>query len=335
MSIYQNCGWKKDRILYKLSDKEKENRYQQLLNKYFTQESFDKYNQELMDSKFWKEYVTLKRAQDVDKRLNINDYEFAFIYALIRKLKPATVVETGVHYGASTSVILYAMKQNKKGKLISIDVCKYDNVGMYIPSNLKSRWKLIEGKSSEILPTLNKKFDMFFHDSLHSYKNMYDEMVWALDNVKEGGLILADDIGCNNSFFDFAHNYNLPWYLVKGIGYGFGVIEKVNPKKAQKIIKRIAKPIKNTWNPILARDNFEDGIKFAERCRKELSFDVVSDFTKRKGINEEYLVKDGKTLICRIAPRNGARFGGYFKGKSFRVLNKKEEEELMQEIKNG
>ena len=44
------------------------------------------------------------------------------IYLLVRSLKPETVVETGVCYGASSAYILQALKDNGRGVLYSIDL---------------------------------------------------------------------------------------------------------------------------------------------------------------------------------------------------------------------
>lgn len=44
-----------------------------------------------------------------------------FIYAMIRLLKPALVLESGAGYGASSSFIGYALKENNYGKLISYE----------------------------------------------------------------------------------------------------------------------------------------------------------------------------------------------------------------------
>ncbi|MCX6165091.1 MAG: class I SAM-dependent methyltransferase, partial [Ignavibacteriae bacterium] len=123
-----------------------------------------------------------------------------FLYYLIRKKKPEIVVETGVWYGISTSVILKALNENKKGFLYSIDLPAYFEDGGYTDENpylseeertsslppsrspgfivsdyLKDRWKLILGDSKIHLPILLEqlgKIDIFLHDSLHSYENM-------------------------------------------------------------------------------------------------------------------------------------------------------------------
>ncbi len=46
----------------------------------------------------------------------------SFLYAIVRSLKPETVLETGVASGLASAYILLALRQNKKGKLYSIDL---------------------------------------------------------------------------------------------------------------------------------------------------------------------------------------------------------------------
>lgn len=143
-------------------------------------------------------------------------------YLLIRLLKPQTVVETGVAQGASSYFFLKALDQNGAGKLISIDYPnrdpegyryddKVDSVyvprelspGWLVPDSLRTRWTLRLGRSSDVLPTLDTKIQMFHHDSEHSYKNMMFEYEWALQHVEKGGVIMSDDIGWSNAFQDF------------------------------------------------------------------------------------------------------------------------------------
>lgn len=148
------------------------------------------------------------------------------LYALIRRYKPTLMIETGVAQGVSTYFILKAMHDNNKGLLISIDYPnrnpdgykdlgdKQDNVyipthlepGWLVPNSLRSRWEFHEGKSSDILPKLNKKkgksIEAFFHDSDHSYSNMQFELAWAITHMKKG-IIIADDTSRNYAWNDF------------------------------------------------------------------------------------------------------------------------------------
>jgi len=148
-----------------------------------------------------------------------------FLYLIIRSLKPDTVVETGVASGESSTFILQAMEDNKKGKLFSIDLPpsvdqnqrkiifpKDKSSGWIIPENLKDRWELHEGDSGDLLLPLLQKLgtiDGFFHDSLHTYDHMMFEYKTSWDFMRNGGILFSDDVAVMNKkgrspFVDFA-----------------------------------------------------------------------------------------------------------------------------------
>ena len=104
------------------------------------------------------------------------------LYFLVKKLKPKIVIETGVAAGVSSYFILKAMYENKKGKLISIDLPNYTahkgyinkdgildktytpktkGVGWVVPENFRKNWQLILGDSMKILPQIKNKIDIF------------------------------------------------------------------------------------------------------------------------------------------------------------------------------
>lgn len=165
------------------------------------------------------------------------DYELAdigieegiYVYSVIRKIKPEKAVETGVCNGFSTAFILLALDKNETGQLYSIDfpeVAEFDyepgtfwegkrgavipkdkEAGWAIPKHLKTRWNLTIGRSQEKLPELLAKLgaiDFFIHDSEHSYECQWFECNESYPFLREGGILMVDDMGWNNSFNNFA-----------------------------------------------------------------------------------------------------------------------------------
>ena len=141
------------------------------------------------------------------------------IYVLCRLVQPQIVVETGVCAGFSSAFILYALKKNNAGRLYSIDLPNQPGqeisngkpVGWIISEELKERWELILGASNEkLFHLLSKlgKIDIFYHDSEHSYNNMWFEFNSAWESLKSGGLLLSDDITENKAFADFCRIKN-------------------------------------------------------------------------------------------------------------------------------
>ena len=132
------------------------------------------------------------------------------LYFLIKNLKPEIVVETGVSDGMSSFIILSALNENGKGKLYSIDLADVGMPKLYgkepgwiVDEELRKRWTLIYGKTSDELPELLEKLkyvDIFLHDSEHSYENMQFEFSLALKYMKEGSLLLSDDARANSAF---------------------------------------------------------------------------------------------------------------------------------------
>jgi len=345
MFIYQEARKIKDsRVLYQIPKEEKRQLYQTFMHKYFTPEEFEAYSRELVESNFYKEFIDAK-SQNWHDRGPVAFNGLQTLYALIRKLKPNVFVETGIRFGGSSAAILFGLHKNQQGKLISIDKWteQPEKIGCFVPEWLKDKWEPIKGKTCDVLPSVetNGGLDLFLHDSEHSYKNMYFEYDWSKDNLKDDGLIISHDIGANNSFFDFSHNFGLPYYLVESDmagRYCFGVIENTKGKPEMGNLhrpepKREIKPIrKGLYSPIHSRDNFEAGRKFVDSIRNE--FEIKKETLKWiKGTNDEYLIfKNGKK-VARVAPRNRSLYGGYVRGKPFRILNEKDEKELLEEIR--
>jgi len=134
-----------------------------------------------------------------------------FCYVACRLLKPTTVAETGVCYGAASAFLLQALEVNGKGHLYSIDLPPLHRnphqwVGVLVPPSLRSRWVVKLGTSKRHLPALLREVgpvDMFFHDSLHTYSNMSLEFRLVEQYLSSLSLVVADDIDGNAAFRDW------------------------------------------------------------------------------------------------------------------------------------
>lgn len=206
----------------------------------------EKYATKLEDSL----QITIRLYQQLNKDFNLNNpksymrlgpvlnNKFQLLYFLIRKTKPCIVVETGVAAGESTSYILQAIKDNNKGKLYSIDLpfqwyiygnhkLHLDSLppgkipGYLIPHRLKTNWELILGNTYSKLPDLMKKLgtiDIFFHDSEHSDKTMLFEYNQSWSYIKQGGLLLSDDISYTKAFDRFFKEKKVKIIVFKDLG---------------------------------------------------------------------------------------------------------------------
>lgn len=125
---------------------------------------------------------------------------------VIRREKPNIVVETGTLYGFGSEFILKALDDNGKGRLYSIDPmdpthhsngCIGDPEPYDANPIVHPRFTLIRKYSDVALPALFKEvgqFDLFVHDSDHSYDVQTMEYELAWDMVRSGGIIASDDV---------------------------------------------------------------------------------------------------------------------------------------------
>lgn len=127
---------------------------------------------------------------------------FKVWYAIVRLLKPNVVLETGVHDGLSSTLILRAMSLNCRGCLLSIDLpsldlpIHVDGPGWLVPEELKSRWRLNIGDARLLLPRLSHEYapiDVFIHDSDHSSEFQNFEYRTVRPFLSTTGLLLTDD----------------------------------------------------------------------------------------------------------------------------------------------
>lgn len=179
------------------------------------------------------------------------DFEVMMLYIVTRLSRPETIIETGVASGRSSWALLQALKDNDYGKLYSIDFPQHfmgDTPEMFlmesgrpeyrgfvpegkmpgwlVPQELRTRWELILGKSSEKLPELLGRLgsvDIFYHDSDHSYENMMFEFETAWPKISRGGFLLSDDIKWNNAFMGFVNKNDIKKCSIFS---GFGLIHK-------------------------------------------------------------------------------------------------------------
>jgi len=163
-------------------------------------------------------------------------FRLGYLYDLCLRMRPEKVVETGVHNGVSTAFILNALKETG-GRLYSIDLpnAKYqtdnqsrqDDVllgpepGFLVPQHLRANWELLIGDSRQLLPSLLRSIgpiDIFHHDSMHTYEHMTFEFEAVWPHLRDGGLLLSDDVDWSRAFEDFCSTRKLNYRIHKGIG---------------------------------------------------------------------------------------------------------------------
>lgn len=170
-------------------------------------------------------------------------FERVLLYVLVRHLEPRVCLETGVYYGGNTAFLLAGLARNGVGRLISIDYPDglireaeafdrhpgvgdtelYDGAlapGFIIPDYLKGPWDLRIGDSHAVIPTLDETFDLYVHDSEHSFGFASKEMELAAARLSPGGVAVVDDIDWSNAFFAFCVGRRLRPLCVTDNGKG-------------------------------------------------------------------------------------------------------------------
>lgn len=163
-------------------------------------------------------------------RVGISDAEGRILYAAVRALRPAHVIETGVAEGVSTSYIGAALVDNGCGILHSLELppdrmsddqaledgsvysWQRQGVAFLVPDEIRSvlgaRWDIRLGDVRETLPKLLAELPsvgLFFHDDLHVPTHMLWEYELLWPRISSGGLLLSDD--ANAGWVRFAERH--------------------------------------------------------------------------------------------------------------------------------
>lgn len=136
------------------------------------------------------------------------------LYALVRILRPAHIIETGVSSGVSSAHFLAGLRRNGRGTLHSIDLPTAQRgerfgardshvalprgrtTGWAVPDSLRDGWDLRIGPSESILPTVVDEIDslgLFLHDSLHTPSHLSFELTTVRPRLVSGAAVLADN----------------------------------------------------------------------------------------------------------------------------------------------
>lgn len=125
------------------------------------------------------------------------------LHAVVRMIRPAVVLETGVANGCSSEVILRALGRNDHGALHSVDIG--DDVGALVTD--RDRWRLhvVDPDDPEAFPRVVaglSNIGVFFHDADHRYPAQAAEYAAVWPRLPAGGVLLSDDVDASYAFLD-------------------------------------------------------------------------------------------------------------------------------------
>jgi predicted O-methyltransferase YrrM len=195
---------------------------------------------------YMKEITRKYQAHYAAGWVNLDDA--LFLYWLVRKLRPKTIVQTGVCNGLSSAFMMLGLVKNSsggrlhaidmppvfnskdagwtvKGKVYGVVIPEGKSSGWIVPDAYRDRFEVWNGDAKALLPKMVDKvdsIDFFYHDSDHTYEHMMFEFREARRKLRPGGLIVSDDVSWNASVWDFADEYEVPYYNFKGaVGVAF------------------------------------------------------------------------------------------------------------------
>lgn len=122
------------------------------------------------------------------------------LFHLLKEIQPENCLELGSSLGITSAYLGSAIKQNKKGKLISIDACKpvHDIAKETIRKcELDKQVEFAYGTFEELLePTLKRvqKLDFCYIDGNHSYEATCNYFKQLLPYCHENSVLVFDDL---------------------------------------------------------------------------------------------------------------------------------------------
>jgi predicted O-methyltransferase YrrM len=186
------------------------------------------------------------RAHYVPGWVNLDDA--LFLYWLVRRVKPRTIVQTGVCNGLSAAFMMLGLVKNGpdgtlhvidlppvfnpddpawtvEGNVYGVVIPEGKTSGWLVPDAYRERFEVWNGDAKDLLPKMVDKLDaidFFYHDSDHTYNHMMFEFHQAKRKLGKGGLVVGDDVSWNASVWDFADECGVPAYNFKGtVGVAF------------------------------------------------------------------------------------------------------------------
>lgn len=123
-----------------------------------------------------------------------------FLYALVRMLKPDRILETGTHFGISSTYFALALKHNNRGTITTIDTIYYDEA-----KSIHQKMELGNILSQVAIHAENyvtdEMYDIILLDT--EPKLRFNEFELFFRNLKPGGLVMIHDLHPHLSYGNF------------------------------------------------------------------------------------------------------------------------------------
>jgi hypothetical protein len=135
-------------------------------------------------------------------------------YAIARTVKPQLAIETGVHDGLGSLLLLRALERNQAegapGRLVSFDV--NPAAGWLVQPRQHPLWELRIEPATTGLPEVlaaAPPLGVLIHDSLHTYENERAEFELAVPHLAENGVLISDNAHGTRALPDVCSDHGL------------------------------------------------------------------------------------------------------------------------------
>lgn len=120
------------------------------------------------------------------------------LFALVRALKPASVLELGVYHGCSTTHLIAALQANGSGTVTSVDHHSGDgasvDIGDAIPDAQRADFHYVEQRGQHYLAKLKDNSQPFiFEDMQHDVEGTAELWVLGVQKLQPGGVMISHD----------------------------------------------------------------------------------------------------------------------------------------------
>ncbi|QHE83686.1 class I SAM-dependent methyltransferase [Hydrogenophaga sp. BPS33] len=167
------------------------------------------YMQELEEDQDLKRHIAARTEQSAWSFLADKGVRFgrrAGWYAMVRILKPAVVIETGVDKGLGSCVLASALRRNAQeghaGRYFGTDI--NPAAGYLFSGVYAEHGSILYGDSIESLKAFDQPIDLFINDSDHSIDYEADEYRTIEGKLSEGAVVLGDNAHCSPRLMEFA-----------------------------------------------------------------------------------------------------------------------------------
>jgi hypothetical protein len=144
-------------------------------------------------------------------------------YALARAIRPSLIIESGVHDGLGSLLLLRALQRNLEeghsGRLVSFDI--NPSAGWLVGSD--PLWDLRIQPSAEGIPEAlqrSSEIGMFIYDGSHSYEDERRDLELAAERLAPDGILLSDDAQVTHALADLCRERGLAYFEFQEIPVG-------------------------------------------------------------------------------------------------------------------